>query len=226
LKDHLLRIASHDLKSPLMNIHLVEMLLRDSLVDDPNSSDLLDMLQNTVYNMNGIIEEFLDMAACQDGQIELQRRAVEAAEIVPRVIEPFNLGASKKAITLAMGSLPGVTYADPSRLIQMLNNLVGNAIKYSPRETTVSVWTEVLTDSVRFHVADQGPGIPEGERDRLFKEFGKSSNIPTGNESSTGLGLWIVKHMVMLHGGTIGVVCPESGGSIFWLELPLFHAPE
>ena len=56
LKDHLLRIASHDLKSPLMNIHLVEMLLRDSLVDDPNSSDLLDMLQNTVYNMNGIIE--------------------------------------------------------------------------------------------------------------------------------------------------------------------------
>jgi two-component system sensor histidine kinase/response regulator len=223
LKDRLLRIASHDLRSPLMNIHMVETLLRDSLADDPEAAGLLDMLQHTVFYMNGIIEEFLDVAACQSGRIELQLRDVNAHEIVVRVINEFGVMAARKDIEFALGALSGTVYADPSRVIQILNNLVSNAVKYSPHGTTVTLWTEAGDEFVRFFVADQGPGIPDNERDRLFTEFGKLSPRPTGDESSTGLGLWIVKHMVMLHGGVVGVDCPDRGGSIFWFDLPLYR---
>lgn len=223
LKDRLLRIASHDLRSPLMNIHMVETLLRDALSDDPEAANLLDMLQSTVFYMNGIIEEFLDVAACQSGRIELQLRPVEIRDIVARVIDEFAMKAARKDISLALGEMSGVVYADPARVVQILNNLVSNAIKYSPRETEVTLWSAAGADFVRFHVGDQGPGIPDNERERLFTEFGKLSPRPTGNESSTGLGLWIVKHMVMLHGGTVGVDCPPSGGSIFWFDLPTYH---
>lgn len=223
LKDRLLRIASHDLRSPLMNIHMVETLLRDSLADDPEAANLLDMLQNTVFYMNGIIEEFLDVAACQSGRIELQLREVAAHEIVIRVVNEFGVAAGRKDIVFDLGALPGSVYADPSRVAQILNNLVSNAIKYSPRGSTVTLWTEIGDAFTRFCVADQGPGIPENERDRLFTEFGKLSPRPTGNESSTGLGLWIVKHMVLLHNGAVGVDCPAGGGSVFWFDLPVYR---
>jgi signal transduction histidine kinase len=86
----------------------------------------------------------------------------------------------------------------------------------------VTIWTELKTDMLRLCIQDVGPGIKESERDKLFTEFGKLSSRPTGNESSTGLGLWIVKHLLQKQGGTAGASFPGDGGSIFWIELPAF----
>jgi signal transduction histidine kinase len=73
---------------------------------------------------------------------------------------------------------------------------------------------------VQIYVADQGPGIPPQDHDRLFTEFGKLTPRPTGGESSTGLGLWIVKHLIALQQGQVGLISPSDGGSIFWIEMP------
>jgi signal transduction histidine kinase len=116
--------------------------------------------------------------------------------------------------------IPGVICADRQRTTQVLNNLLSNAIKYSPRGSTVTIWAENSEQSVHILVADQGPGIPAEERSRLFTQFGKLTTRPTEGENSTGLGLWIVKHLVTLQNGQVGVECPPEGGSIFWIELP------
>ena len=220
LKDRLFRIASHDLKSPLANVNLAERLLRQMINEDPTAIEILDQVKATVLQMNKVIEDFLDMAACQSGNIEINLAPVEVQSTIADVLNQYHMTAVEKDIVLGTGTLPGMIYADQPRVAQVLSNLVSNAIKYSPPGTTVSIWSEVINDRVRINIADEGPGIPVEERSRLFTEFGKLSNRPTGNESSTGLGLWIVKHMVTLQHGTIDVDCPSDGGSIFWVEFP------
>lgn len=219
MKDKLLRIASHDLRSPLSNVSMVHSLLREYVKDQPDALEILDTLQMTVKKMKGIIEEFLDVSKFQASGIEIQLGHVEVAEIVAAVVAQYSRMAYDKNIVIQTWDLPGIVLADHARLEQALNNLVTNAIKYSPQDTVISLWSEIRDGLVRINVGDQGPGIPADERDRLFKEFSKLSTRPTAGEASSGLGLWIVKQMVNLQGGDVGVDCPPDGGSIFWIEL-------
>ncbi len=220
MKDRLFRIASHDLKSPLANVRMAEALLRGFVNDDPTALDILDTLNSTVRHMNGVIEEFLDVAAFQSAGIDIHLEPVPVRETIMNVLAQYSMAAEKKDIALEVGDLPGVALVDPARLAQVLTNLLSNALKYSPAHTTVTIWSQDHNQRVSIFIADQGPGIPVDERARLFTEFGKLSNRPTGGESSTGLGLWIVKHIVNLQNGSVGVECPPEGGSIFWVEFP------
>lgn len=133
--------------------------------------------------------------------------------------------ALKKEITLNVVNRTGMVLGNSGRLGQALGNLISNAIKYSPHGSEVTIWTDDLGDSLRICVADQGPGVPEEERERLFTQFGKLSARPTDGESSTGLGLWITKVLVNLQRGDVGVHSPTEGGSIFWIEMPDVPAP-
>src|SRR5690606_34073770 len=114
------------------------------------------------------------------------------------VIIQFNISAQKKNIVLKLDEVAGHVRADSRRWVQALGNLVSNAIKYSPRDTVVKLSTQRKDDVIRILIQDQGPGIPEEERERLFSEFGKLSTTPTEGEGRTGLGLWIVKQLVTL----------------------------
>ena len=221
MKDRLFRIASHDLKSPLSNVALAEVLLRQIIPEDPTVTEILDTLRATTETMNHVISEFLDMAATQSGSIDIHLEPVSVQEVVMEVAAAYSITAQKKEILLDVADLPGIALADRARLSQVLSNLLSNAIKYSPPNSTVTLWSEIGSGIVRTHIADQGAGIPVDERQKLFTEFGKLSTRPTGGESSTGLGLWIVKHMVSLQGGAVGVDCPPEGGSIFWVDLPM-----
>ncbi len=220
MKDRLFRIASHDLKSPLSTVVMAEALMRQMFGGDPTADDILDTLKTTVRNMNGVIEEFLSMAACQSGGIEVHLELIPVQSVVAEVVAEYTMVAQEKNIKLNVDDVPGDVLADKTRLKQILTNLLSNAIKYSPQHTTTTLWSEDFGDQVRIYVADQGPGIPEDEQERLFMEFSKLSTRPTGDESSTGLGLWIVKHIAALQNGTVGVECPPEGGSNFWVELP------
>jgi len=220
LKDRLFGIASHDLKSPLSTLLMGHGLLQEALKDRPETSRVMNIMLSTITKMNEIIEEFLDLAASQSGNISISLAPVNLDRMVAEVIAHYSITAMKKDIQLTAGEIAEMAQADQARLQQVLNNLVSNAIKFSPRESTITLWSQANGDKVRVYVADQGPGIPENEREKLFKEFSKLTPRPTGGESSTGLGLWIVKHMVMLQGGSVGVDCPPEGGSVFWVELP------
>lgn len=219
LKDRFLRIASHDLKGPLSNLRLAHYLLRKYVTGQPRPLEMLDNADVNIETMQTVIDEFLDMTALQSGKIELKLSDVAVEGVVGTLLKQYQLNALKKDITVE-SHVSGVVRADHARMEQALGNLVSNALKYSPRGSVVSIWSEVDGEFVRISVCDQGPGVPESERERLFTQFGKLSARPTDGESSTGLGLWIAKHLTQIQGGEIGVDSPAGGGSTFWIEMP------
>lgn len=220
MKDGFLRMVSHDLKGPLTNVRMIAALLRKSEDAINNGTTLLNILDDSADTMQALITDFLDTAALQSGVLDLKLSPVSLAQLVDEVVIRHTVHAEQKNIALHIENIGGVICADFERFGQALGNLVSNAIKYTPPASTVRVWTEIEHTSIRICVADEGPGIPEDERDRLFTQFGKLTPRPTGGESSTGLGLWIVKHLVTIQQGQVGVYCPPDGGSIFWIEMP------
>lgn len=224
-KDQFLRIAVHDFKTPLNTIRLAQYFLRGLVGDDPHALDALDAIEETVLWMNALVEDYLDTARLRSGRAQLRVEPVLVDEIVWNVINQYALAAERKGITLH-GDLPeAVVLADARRLLQIIANLVSNAIKYSPPGSTISITTAVRGPRVRISVADQGPGIPLEERSQLFTAFGQLSPQPTGGESSSGLGLWIVKELAELQRAEVGLDCPPDGGSVFWVEFPAALEP-
>jgi signal transduction histidine kinase len=117
----------------------------------------------------------------------------------------------------------GAIHADPLRLRQVLDNLISNAVKFSPKGSTVTVVAERSGTDWKISVRDEGPGLKEADRASLFQEFSKLSARPTGGEKSTGLGLAIVKQVVLAQGGTIDVDSTPGKGATFWFTLPASH---
>jgi two-component system, sensor histidine kinase and response regulator len=220
MKDHLVRIASHDLKGPLMNVRMVASLLRKHETAIPAAPQWLDALDSSLDSMKTVIEDFLDTAALYNNQLETTLVRVPINTVIMNLIKQYQIHATRKQITLEMLDCSGHVLADPARFAQALGNLISNAIKYSPFNSTVRIWTTQENGQVYVCVADEGPGIPADERDKLFTQFGTLSTRPTDGESSTGLGLWIVRHVINLQGGEAGVECPPEGGSVFWVQMP------
>jgi len=220
LKDRFFRIASHDLKGPISNLRLVHYLIRQRVEEDEKSMEMLGTADANLTTMQKVINEFLDMAALQSGKIDVRLESVEVEPLVSDLLKQYHLNALKKQITVDCSRVSGTIYGDAGRFSQALGNLYNNALKYSPSGGAITLWTETRDAKVRVCVGDRGPGIPADERNNLFTQFGKLSTRPTDGESSTGLGLWIAKHLTTLQGGEIGVDTPETGGSIFWIEMP------
>jgi two-component system, sensor histidine kinase and response regulator len=220
MRERFFRIATHDLKNPLANMRLANHLMRAYLGEHAGAREVLNTMTASVETMQEVISEFLDAALLQSGKIDLKRECVSAEKLLWDVVVQYEPIATSKQIALQVTRSDGSAIIDFARMAQAVANLVSNAIKYSPTQTTISLSAERRRDRVLIAVKDQGPGIPAHEQKHLFEEFGKSSNRPTGGESSTGLGLWIVKHLVLLHGGEVGVECPPEGGSVFYIHIP------
>ena len=216
----LMRMASHDLKSPLNNIRIAENILRLNAPDRLETAQSLDMIRLMVDNMNEIISNFLDMIELQAGQLHLSLKPVSLNDVIANVISQYSFAAQKKSILLHNRASDGWVLADARRLVQVVGNLVNNAIKYSPYQSEVNIHTASRDGRGIIMVEDHGAGVPEQERHRLFQEYGRLSTRPTGGESSSGLGLWIVKHLMYAQNGSVGAEFPENGGSRFWISLP------
>lgn len=227
LKNDFLRIASHDLKGPIHAILSSASLLKSELPPGtPMTEELfefLELIRNRTRQMWGIIEDFLDFQAFDDGEIQLHRSPTDLNELVSRVVSRNGNYASEKDIELEMDlaeSVPKVNI-DPGRIEQVIENFVNNAIKFSFPGSKTTVRTEAGDDgSVKFEVQDGGPGLKEEDMDKLFMKYARLSNKPTGGEVSTGLGLAICKRLVDLHGGEVGARNSEPVGATFWLTLP------
>ena len=220
MKNRFVRMASHDLKGPLMNIRMVASLLPNLVELSPDAASMLEAAESSLDTMQMVINDFLDTAALNSDRMDLNLTPLSVKHVIAEIVKEHSVNSNRKNITLATGDLAGTIYADVARFHQALGNLVSNAVKYSPPDTTVRIWTECDDKTVHIYVADQGPGIPEADQSRLFTEFGQLTPRPTGGEASTGLGLWIVKHLVNLQRGQVGLISPAEGGSVFWIEIP------
>ncbi|HEX2622788.1 MAG TPA: HAMP domain-containing sensor histidine kinase, partial [Phototrophicaceae bacterium] len=186
----------------------------------PDGMVLLEALETSTTTMTTVIEDFIDTAALQTGNLNLKLEEITLDPIVKSLLVQYTAHAARKNITLQIDQITGCVRADMARFQQALGNLVSNAIKYSPVNTTVKLWMEDFGAIRRICVTDQGPGIPVQEQERLFTQFGKLTPRPTDGESSTGLGLWIVKHLITLQEGHVGVETSPGSGSTFWIEMP------
>jgi signal transduction histidine kinase len=169
-----------------------------------------------------LIEDFLDIASIESGNLRLERRMADPRQLLAHNVALNSLLAQKKHITLRLeieGELPASSF-DEKKIAQVLNNLITNAVKFSEPGTQVTVRAVAESGGILISVRDQGPGIPETERDKLFRPFGKTSVRSTGGESSTGLGLAIVRKIVEGHGGRIWLESEVGKGSAFFFTIP------
>jgi len=224
IRKQIARIISHDLKNPLHNLRLAEHLLREELANDPRIRQLLDNISVTVDNIEHMIGDFVDLVEIQTDSLKLNLEPLSLHDAANNAVMLHEIAAQNKQIEVNTGTIAGHVFADSRRMVQVLSNLISNALKYSDSGSRIRLWTEQQNERVRLCVADCGPGIPENERHKLFQEFGRLSPRPTAGESSTGLGLWIVKHLMAKQGGNAGVYFPETGGSVFYVEMPLYVA--
>jgi two-component system sensor histidine kinase/response regulator len=224
-KNRLLCMAAHDLRNPLVSIRALTNLLRAGAVGSvsPEQRDLLDTVYDASHSMLALVNELLEASVLEAGELKLTMNAASLAGIVDACVRLSNATAAEKGsqIVLEPGPLPECLSLDEPKIRQVLNNLLGNAIKFSPPGSTITVVTARNANQCSVAIRDQGPGIPEGERAKLFKDFSRTSVRPTAGESSTGLGLSICHKIVQAHDGAIGVENLPGGGAEFRVVLPL-----
>ncbi|MGI8908021.1 MAG: hybrid sensor histidine kinase/response regulator [Candidatus Sumerlaeaceae bacterium] len=232
LKDEFLSIASHDLKNPLFVIvcqaYLIQNKVPPGTPMTEEAFDMINKISQHARTMQQIIADFLDFQSVEEGHIKLATTDLDLNELGARVVDTQQSYAAEKEIELTFhpdGNLPSVA-ADSNRIEQVVQNLVGNALKFNPRGGQVQVRTRALENAASLEVADRGPGLSNDDLQRVFNKYGKLSRTPTGGEKSSGLGLAICKKMIDLHGGEIGVRNNPEGGATFWFSVPVLSSLE
>ena len=224
-KNEFLGMAAHDLKNPLTVI--VGSAEMTTLVNNPEQvRKLSSNIIAAATRMRNLINDLLDVNAIEQGKFTSKIEACDVGALVEQVIEQNRAGAVKKNITFRVGASPSLWgKADRSATVQILDNLVSNAVKYSPPNTIVHVHTAPEANGVMVSVRDEGPGISEEDQKKLFQKYTRLTARPTGGESSTGLGLAIVKKLAEAMGGTVQCQSKLGFGANFMLRLPVWNGP-
>ncbi|MEM1126261.1 MAG: ATP-binding protein [Bacteroidota bacterium] len=227
-KTHLVRIVAHDLKNPLNAVREFAKILSEDygerLGDD---QELLDMIADSANQMLGMITQLLDVEALETGRIPVKLQPMSLAALVHDALPQHRRVARQKGQTIeASIDEDAVVIGDPSLLRDVFGNLISNALKYSPPGKTIWVRVEQDTHQARMAVRDEGPGLTEDDKTKLFGKFQRLSAQPTGGESSSGLGLSIVKRIIDMHEGEVQVESTYGEGSTFTVALTSLNAIE
>jgi len=220
-KDRFMGMVSHDLRTPLTVTSGVASALIEEVKDEEQLA-LLRLVGSSSKRMLTLIDDLLDVSRIESGILELHQREVDIAGLIDDAVTDNRLIARVKDILIGEDVPAGIgaVRIDPDRLRQVLDNLLGNAVKYSPAKTTVTVGARLLPDRLELWVQDQGPGIKKSESAVIFHEFIKGGARPTAGEPSYGLGLAIAKRLVELHRGTIRIDSEPGKGTRFTISIP------
>ncbi|MCZ0738198.1 ATP-binding response regulator [Phreatobacter sp. AB_2022a] len=225
-KAEVLGTVAHDLKNPLGVILGRSEMMRELLeLDPPNierAKSQIEQLRSSVARMTGMIDALLNDAMLDAEDIVLRVADIDTAAVIGAVIDANRPLAERKQQNLVYSGPASLTgRADPDRIREAIDNLVSNAIKYSPPGGRIAVRLSAGPDGHEVAVSDSGPGLSEEDLGRLFGRFQRLSAKPTGGESSTGLGLFIARRIIELHGGRIAAEANAEGpGATFSLTLP------
>jgi signal transduction histidine kinase len=258
-KSEFLRVASHDLKNPLNVVLNAASLVRSS-IEQPEecklpagaAQRLTASIERCARQMNSLITTYLDAQLAEDSMSELRTADVKLLDLVRTTCDDLQVYAESKGTQIDCTGEPIAVCGDRNRLVQVVSNIVSNAVKYSPPDSVVRVVVHTasqLPDSVPLaalgpqqaesltglqdekwavvQCRDAGPGISRQDAERLFTRYGKVSARPTAQETSSGLGLHITWNIVQAHGGRVGVYNNrDEQGSTFWFALPLDSGKE
>jgi signal transduction histidine kinase len=230
LKEEFLAVTTHDLRSPLTVISGVISFFSSGRLGEltPEQKNMVSMMERNTQSLIELVNDLLDSAKIESGSLTLELAAVEPAAVAREVYESMRPLAEQKGIALELGvsdELPRA-YADRQKLRRVLVNLVSNALKFTPRGGRVAVRAAEEGEHLRFSVSDTGVGIPAEDVPRLFDKYEQARTRATRSEKGTGLGLYITRQLVELHGGQIKVDSEEGKGSTFSFTIPIDKSHE
>ncbi|MEZ5650443.1 MAG: ATP-binding protein [Burkholderiaceae bacterium] len=224
-KSDFVSMVSHELRAPLTVIRGTLDALGAGMLGalDESANEILELGQRNCQRLASLIEDLLDVNQIESGVMRMCIGEVSSAMLVRDAIASMRAIADEAGVGLRVGPIadPGLISADPRRVTQVLVNLLGNAIKFSPVGKTVEISSRPVGTMLRVSVADQGPGIPNAFKPRLFELFSRDPEVAASGKEGFGLGLCISKGLIERMGGSIGFDSEQGIGSTFYFDLPL-----
>ena len=223
-KNEVMSIVAHDLKSPLAGMRMVATLLKDHCenMPVPELKTHLGTIVNSTERMLSISSGLLNAQYIETGNVYGEPVQVDISAFVGRLVEDYQQVAVKKNIRLSMAGTEQLElHCSEEALRQAMENLLGNAVKFTSHGSSVQVRVQKKGKKVVIEIQDEGPGIAKSERRKMYKKYSRLSAQPTGGESTTGLGLWITKKAVDALQGRLRCASEPGRGTTFRIELPL-----
>jgi len=213
-RSDLVATVAHELRSPLTGVKgfVTTLLSKWDRLNDEQKKLMLTTVSTDAERLSRLITELLDVARIDTGRLPLYRREIDAVALLERVVESVRAGTSR-TITTQHEEAAFTAFADPDKFVQVVTNLVDNAVRHG--EGKVSVRTGRGPSGLRITVDDQGEGIPEALRDRVFTKFWKH-----GAQGGSGLGMYIVNGLVRVHGGELTILDAPGGGARIQVDWP------
>jgi signal transduction histidine kinase len=224
-QNQLLNIAVHDLRNPLTTIPLWTELIKEEKKNHQAVIEMSDYIKKAALKMAKTINELLESAALDANQIKLRFSELNLVSVVQRVVDANQILANAKDqnLHLTIEDHPTV-FADETKLVEIVDNLLNNAIKYSSKNKNISLTIKQVKNKAIIEIIDEGLGFTKEDKKDVFERFSKLSSKPTGEETSSGLGLFIVKLFVEAHKGKIYLESEgKDKGSKFTVEIPVVY---
>ncbi len=225
IKDEFVYLASHELRTPLTAIKSYAWMVLNGKSEaiGPTTKKYLDVVYSSTERLIHLVNEMLDLSRIESGKIQLKPEKVRLEELLMVVKSEFTARSAEKHLTLEYDSTTVSVLADKDKLMQIFENLVGNSFKFTPGGGKISIHTTTQDKFAKISISDTGKGISEEDLPKLFAKFGRLDNnsMTTTPESGTGLGLYITKQFVELHGGQIDVQSQLGVGTTFTFTIPL-----
>lgn len=223
-KKRLLGIAAHDIRGPLSGILANLELLHDPDLRLPREqqNECIQTAYTTANQLLTLVNDLLDASVIETGELRLQMAQENLKEIIVQRLRLYTLQAEVKQIRIIeeLSDVPQIR-VDKNRIIQVIDNLLNNAIKFTPTGKTIIVKLGIMNDFIVTTVIDQGPGLSKKEQDYIFSDVSKLDHQPTAGEKSTCLGLAIAKKIITMHQGSLSLKSTPGTGSQFSFTLPL-----
>jgi len=221
IKTALLRAVSHDLRTPLMAISASASALarRDLSIDDADRAELLATILDASQRLDHLVGNLLDLSRLEAGAARPEQEVRELDDLVLAALD--ELGESARRVDVSLPETPPAVRVDAHQIERVLVNVLENALKYSPREEPVHVHVSATPSDALVRIVDRGPGVPPGERERIFEPFHRGQRADT---AGAGLGLAIARGFTEANGGRLWVESLAGQGAAFVLSLPVVHA--
>jgi signal transduction histidine kinase len=211
---------SHEVRTPLAGLRSAAETLERGGLPAPDEANLRRIVGRQLDRLERLVEDLSELNRIESGALVLQKRPTDLGDLLHDVADDFRGAAAARGVVLDVEG-EGAAEVDPQRMQQVVANLVDNAIKFTPSGSKVRLSVHRTADTIEIAVADEGEGIPENERERVFNRFYRVDKSRSQSVPGTGLGLAIAKHLTVLHGGRIEVDSPTLRGATFRVLLPL-----